>query len=262
MDRPRIGYLQFEIKNNFPVSAEDYANSLLGIADEYRQFMSLHCSSIETDESTLLVRSVKEGSILSTLGPAISGTLPLIGSVQTVFDYAEYLAALVGWAQGKLLRPAIADEKKTMKNVVSIVAPTVKDQGAQLNIGTMNFHGDVNISLSLGSQDAAVVSAFARGRLDKMKETKSAGLYENVLLYWFQTRNAINNKAGDRARIDSISAEPVSVRFANEDLKRAMVLEADSPYQHGYIVDVDVMTVDGKPAVYLVERLIDIIELP
>lgn len=254
--------LQFEIKNIKPVSAEDYASALLAVADEYQQFLSLHYSVAEVPTSKLFVSGVENGSIISTLTPAIAGTLPLIGSIQTVMDYAEYLAALVDWTLGKTLRPPVADERKTLKNVGNIVKPTVHDQGAQMNIGSMTFNGAVSVAVNIGSQDAERVSAFVRHRLESLRESKPSGLKESVLLYWFQTRNAVNNKAGDRAMIDSIWSEPVNVRFATDELKRMMVLEADNPYQHGYIVDVNVMTVNDKPVLYQVERLLDVIDLP
>lgn len=261
MEDHKPSFLQFEIKNVNPVSAEDYANALSAVADEYQQFMLQHSSRVEVATSKLYIHRVEPGSIMSTLAPIITGTMPLIGSVQTAFEYAEYLSALFAWALGKLARPPVADEKKTLKNMNSIVRPTVHDQGAQLNIGAMHFQAPVHVTVNLGSSEAEAVSAFTRHRLDRLREAKPGGHHENVLLYWYQTRNAVNNKAGDRAKIDSISPDPINVSFSTEDLKREMVLDAENPYQQAYLVDVDVLTVDSKPVLYRIERLIETVNL-
>jgi hypothetical protein len=74
-------------------------------------------------------------------------------------------------------------------------------------------------------------------------------------MYWAQARNSPDSKNGDKARIESIYKGDVKVVFDNESLKSKLLLEAPFPFSLAYIVDVDVETIDGRPALYKVLAL-------
>ncbi len=257
-----IQQLLFEIKNVAPVEASVYAEALIALEDEFAQFMALHVSKTERDACRLVVGSVKEGSIISILQAAMAGTMPLLDVMMTISEYADYIKTLIDWARGKGERPAIADERKTLKNVSNIVRPTVNDQGAQMNIGTITVHGDVNISVNLAEPEARAVLGFAKKRLADIEKMLPGKEHEGVIFYWEITSSKLSTKAGDKGKIDDIADYAVSVRFADEAIKQQMVLDAEYVYRKAYLVDVFVQTAhSGKVVLYTISRLIDVIDL-
>ena len=253
--------LRYEIKNISPVTAGNYADGLSAIADEFEQFMALYLSKAERGTAKMYVSSVRDGSIISDIQPYLAGTLPLIESLKDVKEFASYLKTLIDWAKGSGKRPEIADEAKTLKNLSNIVKPTVNDEGAQLNIGIVNFQGDVQFNISLSEPQAKAVQGFVRSRLGAIKEVMPGVLHENVVMYWDQTRKKLDAKVGDKGKIDDISDDSVRVNFADEGIKQQMVLNQDNPYHKAYVVDVYVQTAATKIVLYTISRLIDTIDL-
>jgi hypothetical protein len=90
-----------------------------------------------------------------------------------------------------------------------------------------------------------------------MKEP-SSGFHEQVLLYWYQARNDLSAKTGDRAIIESIYTGAVKTVFGLPELKAKMLRD---PFSYAYLVDVFVETVGGKPMLYKISEIHDKIEI-
>lgn len=254
-------HLRFEIKNNHPVTVADYAASLESLADEYRRYLIAFESRADADSTQLFVKEIRKGSIVNDLYPVVSGVLPLLDTVSSILSYSEYLKSIFDWLIGsREEKPPIADEKKTLDNVVKIIEPTARDQGAQMNIGVLTINGDVTMNFGIDSVQANAAQNFARRFLGESKNTSSRDR-EGVVLHWYQTRNALRNKTGDKAKIESISPDPIKVLFASEELKSKMVLDEANPYQKAFVVDVSVETVNDKPVLYRITHLHDTLDI-
>jgi hypothetical protein len=72
------------------------------------------------------------------------------------------------------------------------------------------------------------------------------------VLYWYQARNDATSATGDPGIIESISSAPVKIAFEDEAAKDAMLHGDQNPFLTGYIVDVSVETIQGKPALHKV----------
>lgn len=253
--------LRYEIKNVKPLTAEAYAHAIIAVSDEFEQFMALHVAKNEVSAFKMHMVSIENGSLIADIAPYLAGTLPLLDAIRNVGDYATYLNAVIDWALAKSERPAIADERKTLKNISSIVKPTVHDNGAQMNIGTITG-GTFNVNVSLSEPQARTVLGFAKSRLDEMSEVMPGVLYEKVIFYWDQANRKLSARSGDKGRVDSIADHPVNVRFADEGIKQQMALDLDNPFRKAYLVDVFAQTAHaGKIVHYTVSRLIDVIDL-
>lgn len=253
--------LRYELKNVNPVSAEAYASALIAMSDEFEQYLSLHIAKSEAHAYRMHMASIQNGSLISDLGPILAGTIPLLDTVKSVKDYAAYLSAIVQWLLSKGDRPAIADEKKTLKNVSSIVRPTVHDNGAQMNIGVISG-GTFNINVSLGEMQARSVLGAAKSRLDSLAEVAAGVPHEGVVFYWDQANRKPDAKSGDKGCVDSLASHPVKVRFADESLKQKMALNQDNPFRKAYLVDLYAQTAyAGRIVLYTISNLIEVIDL-
>jgi len=253
--------LRYEIKNVNPVSAEAYATALMSVSDEFEQYLSLHIAKNEIPAYRMNMASIQNGSFISDIAPYLAGTIPLLETAKSVKDYATYLGAVVQWLLSKGERPAIADEKKTLKNISNIVRPTVHDNGAQMNIGVISG-GTFNVNISLGESQARGVLGAARARLESFAEVAAGVLHENVVFYWDQANRKPNAKSGDKGCVDDLANHPVKVRFADEGLKQQMALDLENPFRKAYLVDLYAQTAHaGRIVLYTISRLIDVIDL-
>lgn len=262
MDVASDNRLHFELKNVLPVAVDDYTESLKALANEYRLFLAAFESPEDSAATKMYVQEIRSGSIINELVPYAVGVLPLLDVAKSVSEYAEYLKVIFDWSLGKIVaKPALADEQNTLKNIVKIMEPTAKDRGAQMNIGVMNFHQGVTVNISLGAMEANAAQNFLTRQLAPAPKETGTGDHNFVALKWFQTRNELKNKTGDKARIESISPDPVKVLFGTDDLKNRMVINETNIYHKAFIVDVHVETVDGKPVLYVVKAFHEALDI-
>ncbi|WP_375738285.1 hypothetical protein [Pseudomonas boanensis] len=256
-----VELLRYEIKNVRPVTTEAYAQGLMAVADEFEEFIALHVAKNEKAAFRMNMASVSNGSLISDIAPFLAGTPPLLDVLKSVGDYATYLKALFDWMLSKGDRPEIADERKTLKNISNIVKPTIHDNGAQMNIGTISG-GTFNINVSLSEPQARTILGLAKSRLDTISEVAQGVPHKGVLFYWDQANRKLNAKSGDKERVDDLADHAVNVRFADESLKQQMALDHENPFRKAYLVDLFTQTAHGgRIALYTISRLIDVIDI-
>lgn len=251
--------LTIEINNKRPVELTDLAKSMMSMADEYRHFLAEHDTHIEADEVKLYVKEIRSGSIIQELVAMAPYALPLVEHSKTIVEYAKHLKVFYDWFAGKSEEKPHAIEKTTLQNLSSIVEPIAKDHGSQMNFGAVNVQGDFVLNLNLTSTEANAAQNAIRREIEAMREPVT-GTHEQVVMYWAQARNTTDNKAGDKARIESLYKGDVKVRFSSDGLKAKMLYDEPYPFKKAYIVDVSVETVEERPVLYKVLNLHEAIE--
>lgn len=251
--------LTIEIKNRQPVELLDLAQSLNSLGEEYRRFLATGEQAGKPDEIKLYVKEIRTGSIITELVALAPYSLPFVEHADTVIEYAKHLKTLYDWFSGKSEEKPQAMEKATLQNLSEILEPVAKEHSSQINIGAVNIQGDVIVNMNLNSTEANAAQNGIRREIDAMKEPLT-GVHEQVAMYWAQARNIPDNKAGDKARIESIYKGDVKVRFANDGLKATLLYEEPYPFKKVFIVDVAVETVNDKPVLYKVLNFHDAID--
>lgn len=247
--------LKFEIKNVHPVELNDLTESLRALGNEYQDFIGREHPDATASEVTLYVNEVKTGSVIATLCAMSPLLIEGISYINTVVDFATFLRNAFKILSGDEPNGKEVElSPSTLNNLSQIVEPIAKDVGSQLNIGTLNVHG--NVYLTVPSKDANAIQNNAR-RIQSSRKAKTSGLHEKVVLHWFQARADKDSKSGDRAKIESISPNPVKTICATEALKSRMVLSDKNPFNEAFIVDVVAETINGKVVVYKVIELYD-----
>lgn len=243
--------LIIEIKNKHPVELLDLARSMMALGDEYQRFLLKHDAMLDADNVKLYIKEIRSGSIITELVALAPYTLPFVEHADSVLEYAKYIKAFYDWAIGKNDTPPPQVEKTTLQNMSQIIEPIAKDKASQINFGAITIGGDFILNLSLSGMEANAAQNAIRREIDARKEPV-IGIREQVVMYWAQARNDQNNKAGDKARIESICPNDVRVRFANDALKTRMLYEEPHPFSKSFIVDVAVETINDKPVLYKV----------
>ncbi|NKB95109.1 hypothetical protein HED48_04760 [Ochrobactrum intermedium] len=74
-----------------------------------------------------------------------------------------------------------------------------------------------------------------------------------------QVKNDVSSKSGDRGIVETISPRPVKLQFAQEPAKRAVLDLETNPLQCIFQVNVEIRSVGGKPAMYRIIEVTDVI---
>lgn len=246
--------LVLQIKNQQPVELLDFSKSMIALGDEYKLYAEEN--EPEAKDATLYVKEIRQGCIIAELVAMAPYALQFVEHAETVQGYAEHIKKVIDIFLGRDKTPPAEVEKQTLENVSEIVNPVANDSGSQLNIAAINANRDVNLTFNLSDTEASAVQHRISKELERRKEPET-GLHAEVLMYWAQARG--KGRSGDRGVIESIHDRDVRVRL-DDDLKKQMLTDLAYPFKHCFVVDVDVQTKEGKPALYIIKQLHEILD--
>lgn len=243
--------LNYELKNARPIELHDLTKSLESFADEFRRYVNVTEPEASASDVTLYVKEIRAGSILATLVAASPQIIQNVGYINAVVGFVKHLKGAYDWLSGKSEdKPPL--DKASLENLANIVEPVAKDHAAQVNIN--NPTGPIFVRLN--SMEANAVQNAARREIERLAEP-ATGVQKNVLLYFYQARDDRASKTGDKGIIEQITTRPVRLAWANDSLKMRVMHGTANPFEHAFLVDVMVQTIQGKPKVYVVLELHD-----
>ena len=254
-----IAKLTIEIKNSRPVELLELAQSFQSFADEYKRHLLKKEEPQIADDIKLYIKEIKSGSIITDLVALSTMSLPFVENTNSIIDFAGYLKNAYDFLTGKTDKKPML-EKANYENLSRILEPIAKDNASQINCSTV-INGNVILTLNIDSTAANAAQNMATREIIALKEP-TTGFKEKVLLYWYQARNDPKSTTGDKAIIESIHKWPVKAMFANAGIKAKMLLDAENPFIHAFVVDVAVETINDKPAFYKIIDVHEKIDLP
>lgn len=233
------------IKNAEPIELGDFANSMSGLANEYEH---QHKGDVK-----LLIKEIHHGSIIATLITAGVGVLPFIENSNHIIDFGKHLMNILTYLKGKHTETPPPLTQQTLQNINKFVEPIAKDSGSVVQI-----EGDNNMII-INSAEANEIQRNAQIELARLN-TPITGIHKNALMYFNQTR-ADNRQGGDKGVIEAISPKEVKVIFDTPELKNRIIRQSERVYDNAYVVDVNVQTVNQKPALYTVINFHEVVPL-
>lgn len=251
--------LRVEIKNSKPVDLIDLTTSLMALAQSFKDFATANSGDPLPDNMRLYVKEMKSGSVIAELVTLTEQAQWITENIEVLAGFVGNLNDLMTFFMGKVDAPAQRPTKRQAEQIIGIAEPIAKDSAAQMNVqvmdgGVVNLHQTIHIT----SLDANAMQNGAKRFLGPALPASYVAADQIMVLE--QVKNVANAKTGDRGVIEAITSRPVKLRFLTEEGKRK-VLELDhlNPLQCAFLVDVDVRSVEGKPVLYQVIDVKDII---
>ncbi|MBI2240786.1 MAG: hypothetical protein HYU59_08290 [Magnetospirillum gryphiswaldense] len=249
--------LSIEIKNSKPVELLDLTNAFTSLSEQYERFVQRGEYAVNGADTRLYIKEIRSGSIIADLVSMAPQAAFLVGHSQELIDFAKDLKNVYDFFLGK----SGNEPQRTageLNDCAQILQPVAKDGGSQMNLSVV-VNGNVVQNVYMDSLQANTV----RSRVDNhiaLQRLPEAGTHEKQTFYWYQARNDTKSATGDKGVIEAISRSAVKVIFANEKVKLDMI--GDRVFQLAFIVDVEVQTISGKPAVYKVLNVHESFEKP
>jgi hypothetical protein len=266
------GLFTFKLDNKAPVALDDLTESLHAVADAYQDYLIKAGRSIPGEGVRLYVHDLRTGSIIAVFqaiadqARLLFGEHGVVPTVQSAFDHPDTLAGFLGSVNDVVqfflgnTEGKKEPTKREADQIIKMLEPVAKDNGSQLNMAVGGSVTIGEIHYHYNSQEANAVQNSARRYLGPTLPDNK--ILHDELLVLAQIRGVPKSKTGDRGIIENISKADVKLLFTSEQIKRDILEAPENPFQQAFIVDVEVKTIDDKPALYKILAVKDSFDRP
>ncbi len=243
-----------------------------GLAVAFRETLERHgFDRREARNVRLLVTRIESGSIIANILPGIEllgSMLPMMEHTNVVADFATRIRDVLLYFTGSMVSAPDDVTVRELRAIGDIVRPVARRADGAFELRYERPDGP-KVEFRFDGPELAR----AELRMDEARERLAAESretpqrLERVLLYLHQASRdegqPPGRRTGDRGVIEEVTTKPLPVHFAPEagQLKDEMVGREENPFRLGFVVDADVQTRGGKPALYVVRRIHEVIPL-
>jgi hypothetical protein len=254
--------LDVRLDNTRPVEVSDLGNALHALGKQYEEFVVSHGFDQTPGNARLFVTHIETGSIIITLQSLLDQASFVLKHIEVFAGFVANLTELINFLfqQDKAPKPEPIT-REDVERISTILEPVAKDSGSQITIAVTGNTGPVTINpVIIRSEKANAVQNGARRFLGP--SIPMQGNFERELMYLQQMRGDPKSKVGDRGVIEKFSPKPVKLHFMTPDVKASIVEQQENPFKMAYLVDGQVSTVEGKPALYKISAVHESFEQP
>lgn len=254
------------IDNSDPIDLLDFTGSLTGLAREHEARVRATLPGIDIEETRLLITEVRKGSIVLEMLPALAPFVSTMEVTNTAVDFVKHIASVTGVLKkpgGRLEDPSTTQ----LRNLADMMQSVVRDSTGRLKVKAKYKNGDVLQEVVIEKEDAAQIEANVLQQRREIEATKSVQ-YPRVLMRLHQSSVEdlkVGKRTSERGIVESIDMTPRTLIYASDlagqRIKDEILKPGGNPYQKGFVVDLDVETVAGRPKFYRVLGVHDVVDI-
>ena len=194
--------------------------------------------------------------IAGFIGAAAGGAA--LTQANAIVTFAKNLRDGLNYLVGRAAKPGDLPTSE-LKDLAKIVEPAAKDGRGNMSI-TATEGATVQVSVSFNSLEANAIQNRAEREIEARREPVQKS-YNRVLMYWHQASKRPGSQS-DKVVIEKITERPLKVIFNDEDaeIKHKMLSGKDNPFNIGFLVDVDLITKQGRPVAYQIIHLYEVLD--
>lgn len=254
-----------------PIALEQLTLGMMSIAAEYERYVRREHPKAQDQEVDLLVERVSEGSIVIELIGALQPVLLGMDNILVFKGFVDMIAGRLSVlsAPGGRLEAATSRELRDFARIAETIAG---DQQGRLEVAAIEYNSktasrSVEAKVFLSTRDAERVQENAVAQIREITG-EAPNRHNGVLMTLFQTNIGDVNPdkaSGEKGVIEAIADAPKRLIYASDlagqKIKGAWTTEGVNPYELGFVVDVDVQMVRGKPRAYRIMEVHEIFPL-
>ncbi|MBY3233174.1 hypothetical protein [Rhizobium laguerreae] len=250
--------LRIEFNNTKPIELFDLTLSFTALAESFKDFAN-RAGDPRPDNLRLYVKEIRSGSVIADLIAIAEQSQWLLEHAEVFGGFVANTNDLVNYFLGNNSKPKEEPSQRQAKQIAQIVEPVAKDFGSQMNMNVMEggiVHIHHHQHFTINSMEAnAIQNGVTRFLGPQLPASK---MMPDQLLVLEQVKNDATSKTGDRGIIEAISSKPVKLQFSSEQAKRAILGVHHNPFECVFQVNVEVRSTGGRPAIY---RILDVTEI-
>ena len=255
--------LRIHIKNSQPVDVSDFTKTMSAFGTLFSNFAQKNGKSKEEANAKLYVSKIIEGSIdIHLVELASLAVIPFVENSNLILDFAKHIKSIYDYfVLSKGDEPELnVPELKGVHDMVSIPA---NDRNGLMTVQVINDNAG-NVIFEGCTFNHIEGNGIQNQSDNALKERKALSNEGDIYRKQLMTINQVRKDGADRGNkgvIDAISDRKLGLVFDSDTLEDDILRSAQNPMLKGYIVDVIVQTVQGKPAAYKIMALHDVIDL-
>ncbi|MBR1174883.1 hypothetical protein JQ617_13015 [Bradyrhizobium sp. KB893862 SZCCT0404] len=267
-----LPHIILNIQTQRPIQLDDFVSAFSSIASQYERFVRAQYPELSGD-AKIFVREVRAGSIEADLIPwamqGLSAVVNVIEQIQIVEKFVKTYGGILGkYLNGGKEADASRGDLKDFMGAVSAIANDPKGRSTLQAVAYEDGKKKIKAALVFDTTQARE----AQKQIEDQRlllESSSSADHQRVLMTFKQSNvkdSVMGKRTGERVAIEDISPRDLPLIYASELAEQRIkheVREADeNVYKKGFIVDVNVQLVGGRPAGYRVTNLHQVIDLP
>lgn len=257
-----------------PIELGAFVGLFASIGSQYDKYIRANHPDL-APEADIYVKEIRAGSIEADLLPwlwhvGLPGMLYTMDGVLVVDGFVRtYGARLANYfVKGGRDQTATKSDLKDFMDAVEAIAND-PEGAAQLESAVFeDGKKEVRAALKFTNKEAKIAQEQLRQHRAEI-EHRETGDHERVLMVFSQSNiksSEIGKKSGEKVIISSISDKELSLIYASDlaeqRIKHEIIEADDNVYKKGFVVDVNVETLRGRPVAYRVTNLHEVIDLP
>lgn len=266
-----LPYIRLTLEAPEAVELKAFVGAFTSIASEFDRYMRSHRPDLAPDAG-LYVGEVRQGSIVAILipfAPMIPDAINVMSQVLTLEDFVARYGRRLGFFKDNALPPEDVS-KAMLRDFGDQVAAIAATDGSQLGVAAIEIENGehrVRAAFQFQTDEARSIQdnlASAKRLLDQRNRADR----ERVLMTFVRSDKrdaAVGKRSGELVEILDITEKPLPLIYASpmaeQEIKRE-ILDDESVYKKGFVIDVNVESRGGKPVAYAVTNLHQVIDLP
>lgn len=264
--------LTLRIDTTEPVEISAFVGAFTSLAEEYRRDIRINYPDAD-DDARIYVKEVRKGSVEADLIPYVVAASPFIAQMDQVIIVEQFVRTwgrrITALAQGKL--EGWAPGKSELKVLADATEAIARDPNATSTLEAVTFEDgkrQVRAAFKFSTPEAKEAQRTIDAVYRELEKPNDAD-HKRVLMVFTRTdvgNATVGKRSGERVKIEEVHSKPLALMYASElaeeRLKHEIREAEDNVYKKGFVVDVNVRFVNGKPSVFAVTNVHEVIDLP
>lgn len=264
--------LTLRIDTTEPIEISAFVGAFTSLAEEYRRDIRASYPDAD-DEARIYVREVRKGSIEADLIPLVVAAAPFVAQMDQILIVEQFVRTwgrrITALARGEL--GGWLPVKSELKVLADATEAIARDPNASSTLEAVTFEdGKRNVRAAFKfstpqAKDAQKTIDAVYRELEKPEDAD----HKRVLMVFTRTdvgKATVGKRSGERVKIEEVHDRPLALMYASElaeeRLKHEIREAEENVYKKGFVVDVNVRLVNGKPSVFAVTNVHEVIDLP
>lgn len=264
--------LTLRISTEKPIEIDAFVGAFTSLAVEYRRDISANHPNLDHN-AKIFVKEVRKGSIEADLIPYLAAAAPFVTQMDQITIVEQFVRTwgnrLTALATGKL--KDWEPSKSELKTFTDATESIARDPNASSTLEAATYEDNERQVRAAFKFDTKAAKAMQKTIDATYKELEKPGGadHERVLMVFTRTDIGdakLGTRSGERVVIEEIWNKPLALMYASElaeeRLKHEIREAQDNVYKKGFVVDVNVRMVNGRPSVFAVTNVHSVIDLP
>ncbi|MDO9299424.1 hypothetical protein [Bradyrhizobium sp.] len=245
--------LEVRYSTGRPVELADLGESFRALGKQYENFVHRHGFE-QPGNARLYVSEVRTGSIIILLKSLLEQGSMVLKDIDVLAGFMTNLYDLIEYFRTQKSKPPAEITRDDATRLSRIVEPTAKDGSGAISFTFIGNTAPIAITnnIIINNETANAIQNNVRRFLGPA--IPDPGSFQREVLYLEQMRGDPKSKVGDRGIIERFSTKPVKLHFMTPESKAA-VLDRPYPFKVAHVIDGQVSTAKGEPALYKVTNV-------